>query len=292
MIGGKLEVEYQSNSSNVVNMDIEDHDGGLHKRHMDVYVHCPKLGKLSLGQGDTASNGTSESDLTGVRLAAIHVGVHDAAAGFIFYNKTSADYVTNTVSVGDIFTSMDGMSRRDRIRYDSPQFVGFNVSGSLTEKEGNDVVIRYKKTIPHYQLKASIAYADPGKGNDYKQMNGSISVLCKCGISLTLSSGRRDYHDTLDRNASFYYGKLAYEVMFGTIGSTSIGVDYGRWNDVSHDVGSEDEASSYGIGLVQNLSHLNTEVYTAFRIYILDRPGFNADFDDIKLFWAGLRFKF
>ncbi len=291
-IGGRIELEYQSNASNAVNMDIDDYDDGLDKRHLDVYLRSPYLGTLSLGQGDTASNATSESDLSGLKISGVHVGVHDLAAAFIFYNRTASDYSTDTGSVGAFFSSMDGLSRRDRIRYDSPGFAGLSLAGSLTEKNGNDVALRYLYSFPQFRVKAACAYAHPGKGADYEQINGSLSVRHDSGLSLTLAGGHRDSNQKAERDASFYYGKLAYETRFLEIGSTVCGVDYGRWDDLSHTKTTGDRATSYGIGIVQNLSDWNTELYAAYRIYTLDRSGVNADYGDIKVFWNGLRFKF
>lgn len=290
--GGKFEVEYQSNGSNRVSMDVDDYDEGLKKRHMDIYLHSSKFGKLSLGQGDTASNGTSESDLSGVMISGVHVGVHDLPTSFIFYNKSAGDYSTTTGSVGDFFSSMDGLSRRDRIRYDSPAFAGFSLSGSLTEKDGDDLALRYNHTFPHIKVRAACAYANPGKGSDYEQANGSLSVRHDSGVSLTLAGAHRDYNESTEQNASFYYGKLAYETILWETGATAFGIDYGQWDDLSHTLYTGDDANSYGMGIVQNVTDWSTEFYAAYRIYTLERSGIKAEFGDINVFWSGVRFKF
>ncbi|MEJ2223076.1 MAG: porin, partial [Desulfobacterales bacterium] len=80
-VGFKWENQMESNSS----IDDDDNDGNgfgdldigengdlgdvtFTERHMDIYVEHSKFGKLSLGQGDTASNGTSEVDLSGTTV--------------------------------------------------------------------------------------------------------------------------------------------------------------------------------------------------------------------------------
>lgn len=290
--GGKFEVGYQSNISSDVSMDVDSIDGGFTERYMDIYLHSAKFGRVSVGQGDTASNGRSESDLSGVWLSGVHVGVHDISSSFTFYNKTAADYTTSTGTVGDFFNSMDGLSRRDRIRYDLPTFAGITFSGSLTEKNGNDLALCYIRDFQSLNINAAGAYAHPGKGFEFDQFNGSLSVRHNVGVSLTLSAGHRDYDKASESDASFYYGKLAHETKFWETGTTAFGIDYGKWDDVSHTLGIGDDASSYGIGIVQNVTDWSTEFYAAYRIYTLERSGVIAEFEDIQTFWGGLRFKF
>lgn len=291
-LGGRFEVEYQPNGSNFMSMEVDDHDDGLRKRHIDISLASRRFGKLSLGQGDTASNATSEADLSGVKISGAHVGVHDLPASFVFHNKTAADYTTATGSVESFFSSMDGLSRRDRLRYDSPSLQGVTVSGSLTEKNGNDLALRFQHSFTSLKIKTALAYAHPGRGADYEQTNGSLALRHDSGLSLTLAGGRLHYQDDIDRNASFAYGKLAYERDFWVMGSSAFGADYGRWNDLAHSAVHGDEAQSYGLGLVQNVQDWSTELYSAYRIYSLKRSRTTAEYDDIKVFWTGLRLRF
>lgn len=292
-VGGKFEVEYQVNGSNYVSMDVESVDEGVRKRHMDIFLDSSRLGKFSIGQGDTASNCTSESDLSGVYISGIHVGVYDLLSSFTFYNRTAGDYTTDTGTVGDFFNSMDGLSRRVRVRYDSPQFGGLTLSGSATENKGRDLALRFYHTLPQFRLQAAAAIADPGRGYDYNQVNGSFSLRHDSGLSLTMSGGRRNYNDSVNQDdPTFLYTRLAYETDIWPIGSTVFGMDYGDWNDLSHTDSIGDDAGSYGVGIVQNVTDWNTEFYATYRIYTLDRSGVASGYNDFKMFWSGLRFKF
>ncbi|MBU0679841.1 MAG: porin [Proteobacteria bacterium] len=291
-LAARFELEYQPNGSNFMSMEVDDHDDGLQKRHVDISLTSGRFGRISLGQGDTASNATSEADLSGLKISGIHVGVHDLPAAFVFHNETADDYSTATGSIETFFNSMDGLSRRARLRYDSPNLQGFTLSGSLTEKNGNDLALRCQYSLPTLKIKSALAYAHPGKGAYYEQTNGSLSVRHASGTSLTLAGGRRHYQDALSKNASFYYSKIAYEKEFWALGSTVFGIDYGRWNDLAHDATYGDEAVSYGIGLVQNFREWNTEIYGAYRIYSLERSRTTAEYNDIRVFWSGLRLQF
>ena len=71
------------------------------------------------------------------------------------------------------------------------------------------------------------------------------------------------------------------------IGSTALSVDFGRHNDVAQ---NGDEADTFGIQLVQNLSDWRTELYLGYRHFSLDRTG--KDFEDIHAVLGGGRIKF
>ena len=69
-VGFLWEVEMQSNASNEVSMTETDTSGiTFRERKMEFWVG-QKYGKVWLGQGDTASNSTSEVDLSGTTVTA------------------------------------------------------------------------------------------------------------------------------------------------------------------------------------------------------------------------------
>ncbi len=90
-LGSRFEVEFESNSSSAVSQKEQSGVGGnnFHERWIEVYVNSP-YGKLSLGQGDTASNATSEVDLSGTSLAG-YSELNGVAGGQLFYaNNTNS----------------------------------------------------------------------------------------------------------------------------------------------------------------------------------------------------------
>ena len=88
-IGTRIEVEYQTNPSNLVSQeDTRVDDIGLEKRHLDLWVDANAFGKFSLGWGSTASDGTSEMDLSGTSIVG-YSSVADMAGGQLFYNKNT-----------------------------------------------------------------------------------------------------------------------------------------------------------------------------------------------------------
>jgi predicted porin/cell division protein FtsB len=199
-IGTRMEFEYQSNASNEVNQDDKNPDGGdgdgFDDRWLDVQFTSKRFGKLYLGKGSTASDGTSEVDLSGTDVVG-YSSIGDMAGGILFYDDdTNARSATN---IGGVFSNFDGLSRRNRIRYDSPEFWGFTLSGSLPS-DGGDVALRYAaKWGEDWKFAAAAAYADPQATSDTvaSQYNGSASILHSSGINFTVAGGSQDLESGL-----------------------------------------------------------------------------------------------
>ncbi len=297
-IGTRMEFEYQSNPSNVVNQNDknpDDEDGtGFNERWMDAQLTSKRFGKLYLGKGSTASDGTSEMDLSGTSVVG-YASVEDMAGGILFYNDaTDALSMTN---VARVFNDFDGLSRRNRIRYDSPDFWGFQLSGSLLS-DGGDVALRYAaKWGQDWEFVAAAAYADPQAISNTvdNQYNGSASILHSSGLNLTVAGGIQDLDSGLlnpdgtkrDDDPTFYYAKLGYRAKWFKVGETRFSVDYARNDDVAQD---GDEAKSVGFQAVQEFPEWGSEYYIGYRWYDLDRE--QADFDAINALMTGVRVKF
>jgi predicted porin len=90
-VGTTLEVENQPNASNSVNLQDEvDPDlDGFGTRKVELYFESKTFGKLSLGQGDTASNGSSEVDLSGTTVATYSGANGFTLSGSLLDNGTS-----------------------------------------------------------------------------------------------------------------------------------------------------------------------------------------------------------
>ena len=121
-VGTNIEVQVESNSTADVNQNNKrDSDSdffGLRKAELWLDT---SLGKLSVGQGDTASNGTAEVDLSGTAVVTFSE-LNDLAGGILFFDD-AANALTD-IAIGDVFSNFDGLSRDDRVRYDTPKIVG------------------------------------------------------------------------------------------------------------------------------------------------------------------------
>ncbi len=296
--GIQWEVEMQSNASNDTDIDISENgdttDVDFNERKIEFYVNHNKFGRVWLGQGDTASNGTSEVDLSGTDVVA-YSSIEDMAGGFTFRDDDgtpigNGDGTNALVSIGDAFSNFDGFSRRDRIRYDTPKFGPVYFSASYMNGQTWDVAGRLAYQWEGFGKLAAAAHwtgADTQR-DSFKQYSGSVSFLHDSGINLTLSGGGR--YDVADRDEDDpynVYGKLGYKWR-----KWAFSVDYTYSEDVAAD---DDEAQSASVAAVWNIWE-SVQFYGAYRWHELDRKSSQRDTaddaEDIHAVMIGGRIKF
>ena len=284
-VGAQIEVQFESNSTAAIRIDQDGSAGpnNFTERKLELYVDSERFGRLWLGQGDTASNGTSEVDLSGTSVIA-YSGIGDMAGGIAF-----SDNNVLGPRIGQVFSNFDGLSRDDRIRYDTPSFSGFKGSVSALEGGAVDVGLRFSGEVAGTKIVAAGAWADASSkdANNFKQYNGSVSVLTPLGISVTGALGSRDQDSGTGDDPFFYYAKLGYTFDAVSFGATSIAIDYEAVDDLAQ---AGDEAQSYGAFVVQRYDKIGADFYLGVRNHELDRSGSN--FDDVLAVLVGGKVRF
>ena len=291
--GINIEIEAESNSTAEVSQDrrnVSDVEF-LNPRKLEFFIAGDNFGRVTVGMGDTVSNNASEVDLSGTAVVG-YSSVEDAAGGIQF--RDGAGNLSGT-TIGAAFTNLDGLSRQDRLRYDTPSFGGLTLSASAgvagsgeTGDEFYDVAARYKGNFGAVKVDSALAYVQTP--NDDEIVNGSVSFLHEdSGLSLTLAGATMEFDDpTDDRDTLFGYVKVGYKTDAITqMGKTAFAIDYAYNEDVLQ-VG--DESTSVGLLAVQNITAINSELYVGVRNYELERPG--ASFEDVTIILAGARIRF
>ncbi len=289
--GMLIEVQLESNSTADVN--IADHEtakkstNSFGERKMEVWLSYKGLGKLTLGQGDTASNGSAEVSLSGMSPA-MYAGIGDTAGGILFRTETLADGLdADGPTIGSVHNQVDGLSRQDRIRYDSPKLAGFVASASHVQGNNWDIALRHSGKFGQFKTSAAIAYAetDGTSATNDSLVDGSFSILHDSGLNVTFSAGNID--DNSRSDTTNFYVMLGYIAKLTNLGTTRFAIDYGATDDDGVD---GDEFETIGFGVLQNLKEIGTDIYAVFRNHSLDRPGEN--FDDVNIFMTGARVRF
>ncbi len=299
-IGSNFELEWQANPSNLVSMEQETISGEFEERLLDIYFSCKKSGKFSIGRGKMASEDSSEVDLSGTSLAGLS-DVAKVGGGIKFNGPASLDptvdkdgkIVDNRLSVGSVFNNMDGLAKKNRVRYDTPKFGGFSLAAAAGEKSMNDAALLYAGDLAGTKVEGALAWGDFGDDKPYSQINGSLSVLFPMGLNLTFASGSRDL-DTMPAGGDdpkFMYGKVGYicNNIF-SVGSTAISADYSVDENIKRQ-NKDEKGTAYGVQFVQKLSAYSTELFAAYKNYQLE-DNTSADYDDIVVVMSGARFKF
>ncbi len=275
-VGAQIEVQFQSNSSSNIAIDgTSGSPDNFTKRKLEAYFDHQRFGKLWLGYGDTASNGVSEVDLSGTTVVT-YSSVADMAGGIEFGGLGG-------IPIGAVYSNMDGLSRDDRIRYDTRSFSGFTISASNADSAKYDVAVRYAGQLDSgMRLAAAAGYAvDKNDSNIDSQVSGSVSVLLASGINVTGALGMRELEGATAQDPYFMYVKV------GLIrGDNAFSIDFGGAEDIAA-VG--DEFTSVGGAYVRSFRNAGTELYVGARYHSLDTAG---NPDDIVAVMAGARVKF
>jgi hypothetical protein len=289
----KTHIELGNQSSIGTQQDIQDSgDQGnngnntLDERHIEFQITSKSLGKLWMGQGVTGSESTSEVDLSGTAIISLNGNSELIGGGNSFQRNGAAFGGT----VGANFNNMDGLGRRDRLRYDTPKFAGFQITASHLNSDAWDVALRYGGSFGGVKVKAAIAYSD----NDLTETtNGSASVLLPFGLSFTVGAAEQDKKKLTNIAAGtddpdWQYGKIGYRFKGVELGETRLYLEYSRNGKVSN---SARTAHEWGMGVVQILEPLGAELYLSYTNWSLDVEN-AVDPDDINQVALGARFKF
>lgn len=256
-------------------------------RYAELWIKDDKLGKVSLGQGDTASNGTAEVDLSGTGFLG-GSSIADNLGAFTLRNQNSG--FTGT-TVGSFYSNIDGGSRQDRIRYDTPTFGGFTLSTSYAADDFVDFAARFAKEWNSVRCAAAIGYAhDTNEKNDdvWKTSGSASCVHTPSGLNLTIAGGELDNGNTPVYDADFFYVKVGISRRWNSHGKTSISVGYGTYDDFASN-GSE--MDGLAIEAVQAIDSAALELYAGYYTYEFDDASTN-NYKDMDAVITGARIKF
>ncbi len=281
--GTTIEAQMESNSSAKVNLqeDVNSGSATFTERKLEFWVKHKEAGKLSIGQGSTASDGVSEADLsgTGVISGSGSGGAMGADVRFVDGSGTTYD------KVDGIFDNLDGRSRKDRLRYDSPSFGGFQFSTSLESGKDDgdegpwDVAIRYAREWGDFEAEAVAAQWTNGENTG---MGASASVLAPSGTSFTLALATEEDGDD---SASFSYVKLGQTFDINPAGSTAVSIGFMDAENADGNSGGY-----YDVALVQKIKDLGAEVYALYGVY--DASIAAASTSSVTVTGVGARIKF
>lgn len=286
--GTDIELEAISANSRSSGLNTDSGSFSFNERKIEFYIESKRLGRLTVGQGDTASNITSEIDLSGTANLGGYSDIGATFGGIAMRNKATG---AAGGTINSLFSNLDGLHREDRVRYDTPTFGGgFVASTSVTEGGATDAVLRYNGKIGTATVAGAIAYANSDSrdlaGFDFNdQVNGSVSVRLENGFNATFAAGTRDQKAGFD--TQFYYGKLGYLTKLNSLGTTAFSIDYFTQDDFGVRTANGD---AYGAYVVQVIDALSTDLYAGVRNHEYSTS--TTDYHDAIAFMTGARVRF
>lgn len=252
-------------------------------RHSMVYLQT-QAGKVSVGRTSTATDGIVEITVSNTDVAAKMLNLEPLSTAALF----------------GINLPFDG-GRRDIVRYDSPSFGGFFVSGSYSPTGGTeavwDIAARYAGEFSGFRLAAGIGYRDednnvgllpsplPALSTRDRVYGGSASLM-HMGTGLFVNVAAAQVNQESALGATDYRGyhvQAGWENRIWAVGKTTI---YGEYAVLDFE-GASINPNLLGIGVVQNLENAAMDVYVAYRRLDTDLGG-----PEVQTIMFGSRIRF
>lgn len=269
-VGLLYETQLQSNPSDKVTEDSLDSDGiggdvgdGDHfsTRFATVWFKG-SFGKVTIGQGSGAADGTAEVDKSGTTVIQYVGGSNDLLG--------SMEYGTSGVTVGAARAHFDGLGRNDNLRYDAAKG---NVAFAVSIGNGDKVEASAGYAVDDLEVRLG-AWDASDSGNEAAGYALSASWLMNGGFSLTGSYGG----DDRDGDPTNLYFKVGYRS-----GDSAYAVDWGETSDLA-----AGDASAVSLAWVMDVMQ-GVQVFATYRVDSLD--GVSGE-DDITALAGGARIKF
>ena len=167
--GFQIEIEDEGNLSKFVNQFNDNVDNGsLNVRKSAIYIENKQLGKVWLGQQETAKDNITKDTVV---IKGLDQTMHaDFYMNWSFFLRqkgfdTANAFSSSTPRFQDIgrcystsSSAFDCSTRRQEIRYDTPEWWGFIASGAWGEDDVWSASLRYQKEWDNWKIGAGYAY--------------------------------------------------------------------------------------------------------------------------------------
>ena len=297
MVGGHLEFAAQSNAATSVSQDNKDVGLDFKPRFFELTFDHDRYGKFWFGRGFMASFLAVEVDKSNTwRHNVLSLG--NSFGGIKFINATTDSL--SDITVGTIFVDAEAFTIRDRVKYSSPVWGGFQVSAAVGSGVSSDVALRYNAKLGNVELfVGSAAQWDADVGRIDDRTNFGIGLFdSRTGLNFSFLAARQKYKPSFYQPLGRTDGKTNGWVARGGIrrnwfgpGESRLAVDYGAGDDVFFEA---DGAESYGLFVSQVVDTLNLEFYAGYRHYAYDSgPNSNGlELKDVNGFTLGMSIGF
>ena len=274
--GINIETQFEDNKSYSLDIGDSDNNNVFTSRKRDLWFKGG-WGKVSLGKGDGAANNTSEVDNSGTWIA-------NNAGDFLHSGLSFADSSGNKlVKMKQAFSDFDGLSRNNRIRYDTPKFGPVGVAVSK-KQDGSEFALTYNQPMGGgSKLSGALGYVKDNAAN-FKQLGLSASYLTAGGFSVTGHYGKKK-PDGSSTDPKGLYLKLGQK--FGSAKNHLVSVGYHKVDDLAL---AGDEAKRYNISYVYQIPKKGIEIFADVQRAKLSRSG--GDLEDLDTVSIGSRIKF
>jgi len=260
-------------------------------RQQFVWVKHKRMGKLSLGQTNTASNGKLETTFSGVNMAQ-DSGGRTYGQGISFIDTTGGTQSISATTVGAVFTNLDGRSRDDVLRYDTPRFGGMALAVSAIQGGDWDVGADYRFKMGAIKGRIQAMYQNQAatSGTTGSETGISAALLHDSGVNGAVAYARRQLtgpQSSGNDDPKMYDFDIGYRAKIFGVGPTNFSFNYQRTDDLS---ANNSDAKSIGVSVAQIFSPIGASMALTYKNYAFDTD--TNTFDDIDVLSLQTVFKF
>ena len=219
---------------------------GLTLRHANVW-YSGAFGKVTIGQGSEAGDGSAYSDKSGV------FGVNHGQGGNPGTDATGNPRVTG------YWGSLDAGGRTNNIRYDAPSLGPVTPSISLGNGDAVSANIVVSQDIGGTAVKAQLAGKSSSGAAGSDLVGASLGVKLPSGFTWSGAWAQLDVTDPMESDPSYVATMIGY-----VMGNSAVAAGIYRSSDFVNE-GSEGQA--IGIGFIHKLPKAGVELYAAAQAY-------------------------
>lgn len=246
-----------------IQFEYQESGTGLGLRHANVWF-SGAFGKLTIGQGSEAGDGSAYSDKSGT------------------WGLGHGQHKSQFASLGGYFGSLDAGGRTNNIRYDSPSLGAIGVAVSA-QPAGEDNVLSAKvsggTSMGDSSFSGNISMLmDDVNGTD--TIGASMGVALANGFTWSLAWASQTGGAV---EPSYVQTTLGYK-----FGDTSIGLSYYGGSDF---VNAGSSSAAIGIGAAQSIPKVGADLYIAAQNYSVDDAAITGS-DAETVVTIGSRVKF
>lgn len=301
--GALIETEWLQNGTGTVTVGSNNYSNALTTndrgtgattwsiRHADTFIDHKRFGKLSLGQGSAAADTALEATKQGAGLVTGVAGALTGTGIKIWDNDASKIHTgTNVGSVISYGTVQS--TREDRVRYDTPVFMGAKLAVSSGTGGTGDIGATYANKFGAFDVDGRIGYRSvSGIDTTYEDMiGGSLAVGHTSGLNASFAMGKVAFKATGRDSSTFVGGQLGYTAKIFGVGPTGFSADYYQQKDLN---ANNWKGESWGLGAQQSFADIGSDVFIGYRNFSFSAPATaGVDPDDVNLVIAGIRVAF
>ena len=283
----------------------------LDLRKANWYLRSKTFGKITVGRESTADSG-----ITTINLARVNAPRFDdfndrfqivGAPGGITWDDTTTPWSYNPPS----------RTRANGVRYDSPTFAGFKVSGTWGEDDYWSVAIRYAGELGAFRIAAGAAYNwhnDPSLEDGCTEVAGAADCeawgvggsIMHTPTGLFVSAGYGEVQDNnrlpaaISDKDSFWVVTAGIEGKWSSLGKTTL---YGTYYDAENNRGESQLGGAgsflgqemWSIGINQQISAAAMDLYLAYynvEADLVDSGGAAVPTEDFQAVITGAKIRF